>query len=116
MIPENVLRMFQDVAERRGKEACLRFKQGGVWKSLTWLETLAEVQLLSEALKKVGIGFSDRVAILSSTRYEWTLLDLAILSLGAVTVPIYQSTLSNEVEFILHDSESRVIFVEDSSQ
>ncbi len=115
-IPENVLRMFQDVAERRGSEACLRFKKGGVWQALNWLETLAEVQRLSESLKKLGVCSSDRVAILSSTRYEWTLIDLAILSLGAVSVPIYQSTMPDEVKYILQDSECRFIFLEDSSQ
>jgi len=87
-----------------------------VWRSLSWLETLQRVQVVSEALKKAGVGEGARVAILSSTRYEWTLLDLAILSLGAVTVPIYHSTLYDEAQHILNDSSSKLIFVEDSTQ
>ena len=114
--PENILRMFQDVAERRGKETCLRFKKKGLWQGLTWNQTLAEVRHLSECLKKLGIGCYDRVALLSTTRYEWTLLDMAILSLGGVTVPIYHSSMPDEVMHILNDSEARVIVVEDSTQ
>jgi len=113
---ENILRQFQDTAERRGNEPCLKFKKGGRWRSLSWTESLQQVQQLSESLKSLGIEPGDRVAILSATRYEWTLLDMAILSLGAVTVPIYQSTLADEAEHILRDSGARIVFVEDSSQ
>ncbi|HCU23765.1 MAG TPA: long-chain fatty acid--CoA ligase [Deltaproteobacteria bacterium] len=116
MTEENILRMFQDTAERRGEEACLRYKRGGLWRSLSWTETLNEVQILSEALKKIGVRSGDRVALLSNTRYEWTLLDLAILSLGAVTVPIYHSSLPEEAKHILADSGSRMICVENSTQ
>ncbi len=116
MALENILRMFQDTAERRGEEVALRYKKGGMWHSLTWLETLDQVKLLSEALKKLGVASYDRVAILAATRYEWTLLDLAILSLGAATVPIYHSSLGDEIQHILNNSEARIIFVEDSTQ
>lgn len=116
MKPENILRLFQDTAERRGEEACLRFKQGGIWRSLSWTQTLAQIKQLAESLKKLGIQSGDRVAILSNTRYEWTLLDMAILSLGAVTVPIYHSSVSEEIQHILKDSGSRVVFAENSTQ
>jgi len=116
MALENILRQFQDMAERRGNEPCLKFKQQGRWRSLSWTESLAQVQRFSESLKELGIEHGDRVAILASTRYEWTLLDMAILSLGAVTVPIYHSTLSDEAEHILRDSGARIVFVEDSTQ
>jgi len=113
---ENILRLFQDTAERRGDEACLRFKQGSIWQTLTYVQTLAQVKHFSESLKKLGVKQGDRVAILSNTRYEWTLLDIAILSLGAVTVPIYHSSMADEVEHILNDSGSTVIFTENSTQ
>ncbi|MCE9624246.1 MAG: AMP-binding protein [Deltaproteobacteria bacterium] len=116
MKPENILRMFQDTAERRGEEACLRYKQGGIWRALSWTECLAQIKHLAESLKKLGVKSGDRVAILSNTRYEWTLLDIAILSLGAVTVPIYHSSMSDEIQHILNDSGAKVIFAENSTQ
>lgn len=116
MKPENILRLFQDTAERRGEEACLRFKQGGIWRSLSWTQTLAQIKHLSESLKKLGVKSGDRVALLSNTRYEWTLLDMSILSLGAVTVPIYHSSVAEEIQHILNDSGARVLFAENSTQ
>jgi len=109
--------MFQNTAERRGDEACLRFKaKNGLWTHLTWTQTLTQVKLLGEALKKIGIQSGDRVAILSNTRYEWTLLDVAILSCGAVTVPIYHSSVADEIQYILLNSSAKAIFVEDAVQ
>ncbi len=113
---ENILRWFQDTAEKKGGEPCFRFKKDKLWRSLTWSQVISRVKVLSEALKKADVSHGDRVAILSQTRYEWTLVDLAILSLGAVTVPIYQSNTAEEVEYILSNSEARFIFVENSTQ
>lgn len=113
---ENILRWFQDTAERRGEEPCLRYKKDKIWRDISWNETLKRIQTLAEALKKSGIAKGDRVSILSSTRFEWALYDMAILSLGAVTVPIYQSNTAEECQHILSDSETKIIIVEDSTQ
>lgn len=113
---ENILRWFQATAEDRGKEACFRFKKNNRWNILTWKEVLAQVILLSEALKKNGVGVGDRVAILSPIRYEWPLYDAAIMSLGAVTVPIYQSEIPEDVGFILKDTQTQALVVEDFTQ
>ena len=108
--------MFQDAAERRGDEGCLRYKQAGLWQTVSWTQALKWVKSFSESLKKLGVTSGDRVSIIANTRYEWTLLDVAILSLGGVTVPIYHSSVAEEVEHILRDSGTKVIFVENSTQ
>lgn len=113
---ENVLRWFQDTAERRGAEPCVKFKKDRLWQSLDWNESLTQIQSLSEAFKKLGVSKMDRVSILSNTRYEWCFYDMAILSLGAVTVPIYQSNMPEECQHILSDSEARIIVVENQAQ
>lgn len=74
------------------------------------------VRELALGLKAVGVAPGDRVAILSSTRYEWTLADLAILSIGAVTVPIYPSSTPDQVAYILENSGATAVFLEDRSQ
>jgi len=68
------------------------------------------------AMKSLGVKSGDRVAVLSATRYEWTVIDLAILSLGAVTVPIYHSTLPKDIFYILNQAQVRLIFVENAAQ
>src|SRR5262249_12665001 len=67
-------------------------------------------------LRALGVESGDRVAILSNTRAEWVEADVGILYAGAVTVPIYQSNTPKECEYILVDSQSRVVFVEDAAQ
>jgi long-chain acyl-CoA synthetase len=113
---ENVLRWFQDTAERRASEPCFRYKKDKIWRTLNWDEVLHRATVVSEALKKIGVVSGDRVAILSNTRYEWTLYDIAITSIGAVSVPIYQSNIADDVQHILSDSGAMAILVEDSTQ
>ena len=64
----------------------------------------------------LGVGSADRVAILSSTRPEWTLADLAVLWTGAAVVPVYQSNSAEECAYVLRDSGARVVFCEDDEQ
>jgi long-chain acyl-CoA synthetase len=97
------------------KTALLR-KRHGVWTSVTWREYQARVFEIAHALQAQGLRPGDRVAILSQTRPEWAYCDFAVLSLGAVTVPIYPSVTADDVHFILKDSGARVIFVEDGVQ
>jgi len=62
-----------------------------------------------------GIGPGDRVALMSRTRYEWTLIDYAIWTAGAVTVPVYETSSAEQAEWILGDSGARACFVETAS-
>ncbi len=67
---------------------------------------------LAKGLVAAGIGVGDRVALLSRTRYEWTVVDYAIWTAGAVTVPIYETSSAEQVEWILGDSGARALIVE----
>ena len=62
-----------------------------------------------------GIGPGDRVALMSRTRYEWTLIDYACWAAGAVTVPVYETSSAEQVEWILSDSSARAVFAETSA-
>jgi long-chain acyl-CoA synthetase len=83
---------------------------------LTWLEVRDRVRDLALGLKALGVKAGDRVAVLSGTRYEWTLCDLAILSLGGVTVPIYPSSTPDQIAYILDNSGAKTTFLEDRGQ
>jgi long-chain acyl-CoA synthetase len=84
----------------------------GVWTDVTCAQVAAEVRALAQGLAGEGVKPGDRVAILSSTRYEWPIIDFAILAAGAVTVPIYETSSAEQVRFVLSDSEAVAVFAE----
>jgi len=116
MSARNLIQLFETTAQEYPNDACFRSKLNGTWRDTTWQQLKDKVRSLSANLEARGVVQGERVAILSSTREEWTLSDLAILSLGAITIPIYQSNLAHEVEYILNHSEAKGIIVENPAQ
>ncbi|MBA2952264.1 AMP-binding protein [Nocardioides sp. MAH-18] len=84
----------------------------GAWEDVTMAQFLAEVSGVAKGLIAAGIEPGDRVALISKTRYEWTLFDYAIWFAGAVTVPIYETSSSEQVHWILSDSGARAVVAE----
>ncbi|KKC04583.1 AMP-binding protein, partial [Mycobacterium nebraskense] len=84
----------------------------GVWTDVTCAEVAKEVRSAALGLIALGVEAGDRVSIFSATRYEWAILDLAILSVGAVTVPIYETSSAEQVRWVLQDSEAVLAFAE----
>ncbi|MCX6395862.1 MAG: AMP-dependent synthetase/ligase [Propionibacteriales bacterium] len=82
------------------------------WTDVSAAEFLDEVRATAKGLIAAGIEPGDRVALLSRTRYEWTLFDYAIWFAGAATVPIYETSSSEQVEWILADSGARAVVAE----
>lgn len=89
-------------------------RTGDGWSDVTAAEFLDEVQAVAKGLIAAGVEVGDRVALLSKTRYEWTLLDYAIWFAGAVTVPIYETSSAEQIGWILQDSGARAIVAEGS--
>jgi long-chain acyl-CoA synthetase len=89
-----------------------RRSPGGQWDDVTAGQFRDEVIRLAKGLVAAGIEPGDRVALMSRTRYEWTLIDYAIWAAGGVTVPIYETSSAYEVEWILSDSGARAVFAE----
>ena len=71
-----------------------------------------EVTALAKGLIAAGVEPGDRIGLMSRTRYEWTLIDYAIWAAGAVTVPVYETSSAEQVEWILGDSGARAVFAE----
>jgi long-chain acyl-CoA synthetase len=86
----------------------------GRWDDLTAGQFRDEVTALAKGLVAAGITPGDRVAVMSRTRYEWTLIDYAIWTAGGITVPIYETSSADQVEWILSDSGARAAFAETS--
>lgn len=85
---------------------------GDGWQSVTAREVDEEVRATAKGLIAAGIQIGDRVAIMSRTRYEWTILDFAIWYAGAVVVPIYDTSSAEQIDWILNDSSTVGIIVE----
>ena len=96
-------------ATENPQQVALRRKGGagdaaGTWRDVTIGEFRDEVTALAKGLIAAGIGAGDRVALMSRTRYEWTAIDFAIWTAGAVCVPVYETSSADQVEWIMSDS------------
>ncbi len=106
-------------AEREpGRVMVSRQEQGGpgsAWVEVTAAQLRGDVDVLARGLVAAGIEAQDRVAIMSRTRYEWTLADLALWSIGAVPVPVYETSSKDQVAWIGQDSGAVAMIVEDQA-
>ena len=88
---------------------------GDGWQAVSAKEFEEEIKSVAKGLVASGISIGDRVAIMSRTRYEWTILDFAIWYAGAVSVPIYETSSAEQIDWILNDSAAVAIIVETQS-
>jgi long-chain acyl-CoA synthetase len=112
----SVGRQFFDRVQASPDREAYRYPKGDGWESLTWRETGEHVTKLAAGLVALGLGPEQRVGIASGTRFEWILADLAIMCAGGATTTVYPSTNEADVNYILADSECRVVFAEDDTQ
>ncbi len=103
--------MFFDQARRHGEEPFLSAKRDGNWHHLSWNEVAKRIARLAEGLTALGIKTGDRVAILSENRPEWVIADIAIMALGAITVPLYTTYTTRDHLHALENSGSKAIIV-----
>jgi len=102
-------------AENWPGEVGLKRRTIGGWMPVTWRDFAAEVRAIAAGLIAAGVRPGDRVGLMSRTRFEWTLLDYAILTAGAVVVPIYPTSSLDQAEWILGDSGAVAVVVETDS-
>ena len=98
--------------EKWPDEIGLKRKVNGTWTPVTWREFAGQVRGIAAGLIAAGIQPGDRVALMSRTRFEWTLVDYAILTAGAITVPLYPTSSLEQLEWILSDSGAVAVVVE----
>ncbi|MER5499950.1 AMP-dependent synthetase/ligase [Streptomyces sp. NPDC002466] len=108
----NLTDLIRRNAAQHPDVAVMSRKVGGVWTDVDATQFLAEVRGVAKGLIAAGVEAGDRVALLSRTRYEWVLLDFAIWSAGAVTVPVYETSSPEQIQWILGDSGATLCVVE----
>ncbi len=116
IVNRSITHTFRNRVSASSARIAFKRKVNGVWEEITYQEYYQFVEELCFALLESGIQRGDRVAILSNSRVEWAFSDMAILSTGAITVPIYQSNVAADVEYILKNSEAKAVFLEDEAQ
>src|SRR5881394_1772275 len=100
-----------------GSRPAITFKdESGSWTTRTYEQLGEVVERLALGLIDLGIERGDRVSILANTRPEWTYFDFAALTAGATVVPIYQTNSPEECRYVLDNSDSKVVVVEDAEQ
>ncbi|GAA1284631.1 long-chain fatty acid--CoA ligase [Pseudonocardia aurantiaca] len=110
---ENLVDAIYDNAAQDGSALAFRRRGAdGSWSDVSAAQFAGEVTAVAQGLIAAGVGVGDRVALLSHTRYEWTLIDYAIIAVGGVTVPIYETSSAEQINWILTDSRAVAIVVE----
>jgi long-chain acyl-CoA synthetase len=98
------------------RPSIMKVKKDGRWIDIGVKDFADQVRYLSTALRTLGVKADDRIAILAENRPEWTISDFGALTASAVTVPIYPTLLAWQIEYILNDSGSVVLFVSNEEQ
>ena len=112
----SVAQLFVDRVAKSPDAEAFRFPREDGWESVTWAQTDERVRRIAAGLIALGIESEQRVALASSTRYEWVIADLAVMLAGGATTTIYPTTSESDVTYIARDSQSRIVFAEDDVQ
>jgi long-chain acyl-CoA synthetase len=109
----NLVDLFLRRADELADKPFLTAKVAGEWRSISWREAAAQVCLLAESLRRLGLEDGDRVVLVSENRPEWALADLAIMASGCVTTPAYTTNTERDHAHVLENSGARAVIVAD---
>lgn len=108
--------VFQNRAAKYQDRLAVEKNRGGIWESATWKQYHEQARSTGLGLYHLGIRKGDRVSLLSENRLEWLYTDMGCLGIGACLIPVYTTLTADEVCYIVMNSESRILVVEDSQQ
>ncbi|MGA0570012.1 AMP-dependent synthetase/ligase [Variovorax sp. VNK109] len=113
---ETVPALFQKMVAERGSKVAMREKDLGIWQEITWQDYGDAARAVGLGMRSLGVQRGDVVSILSENIPEWLFADMGTQGIGAVTNGIYPTDSAKQIQYILSDSHTRVIFVEDEEQ
>ncbi len=116
MLDLSTLNDVFELVAKRGDETVAQWQSQGEWKPITAKQMYGRVRAVAEALQRWGIQRGDRVALVGENRWEWPVVDFAVLAIGAADVPLYQTLTPEQMGFILNNSGARAIFVSTKDQ
>ena len=112
----NIAEFLNTNSAKFPRKSAIGYKKKEKWTEMTWPEFRRMIFKTANSLQNSGISAGDKVAIFSDNSAEWIVFDLAILSLGAITVPIYSTNNKEQAEYILAESECKIILVGNQEQ
>jgi long-chain acyl-CoA synthetase len=116
-VAETIIGAFEETVARRQDALAARYRdEKGEWTQSSWNEMDRQRKAMASALIGLGLEKGDRGVILSNSNWKWMISDLAIQSAGGETVPVYQSNLAHEAEYIINDCGAVIVFAEDAEQ
>lgn len=104
------------IVAARDDETVAQWQSGGEWKPITAKQMYGRVRAVAEKLQSWGIQRGDRVALVGENRWEWPVVDFAVLAIGAVDVPLYQTLTPEQMGYILNNSGAKAIFLSTKDQ
>ncbi len=104
-----------DFPKRNSHAVAVQFKKQKKWQTKSWLEYYQDINHFGSALLQQGFKKGEKAAIMSNTRYEWSVADAGILCCGGVTVPVYSNSTATEIEYIINHSEAKVLIIENDN-
>jgi long-chain acyl-CoA synthetase len=108
---ETIIQMVDERAARYGDRTVMQYKEGGVWKDVTWTRLAETYKEVARGLLQIGLGKGDSIAILSENRPEWVFADLGIYATEGIVVPLYWTLTPAQIRYILKDCAAKAIFV-----
>ena len=105
-----------EIVAARGEETVAQWQSEGQWKPITAKQIYGRVRAIAEQLRSWGIQPGDRVALVGENRWEWPVVDFAVLAIGAADVPLYQTLTPEQMGYILNNSGAKAIFVSTKEQ
>ena len=116
MAPQTLVELFWDRTASTPSKSALRYKQDGAWTDISWAEYGAHVKDAAKGLLSLGFSAGDKMSLLSKNRPTWHIADIACLSIGGATAPVYTTNSPEQVAYIVEHSDSKVAVVEDMDQ
>ena len=107
----NLPQIFFNNSELYENKTLFGFKRDDTWEHLSWKNTKDLVLNISSALHEIGVKKNDKISIIADNSYKWCAVDLATISLGAITVPGYTTSNEEEISYLLSHSETSIVFV-----
>ena len=115
-VADTIARSFLKAAETRGDRPAIREKKFGIWQPTGWRQWLQISRDIAYGLHAIGFRPGDVASILANAMPEWVYADMGILCAGGVSSGIYPTDSSTQVEYLVNDSRTRVVFAEDEEQ
>ncbi|MBX9723777.1 MAG: AMP-binding protein, partial [Candidatus Obscuribacterales bacterium] len=111
-MPQSLAHLLIERAQKSGADVALRFKESKApYRDMSWTDLAALVKDMAYGLVSLGLQADEKAAVMAPTSHHWVAADMSIITAGGVSVPIYPTSSSSDIEHILNNSKAKIVFV-----